>query len=576
MKLKSLSVKNFRGINGESNKVNFDNSDIIFLIGKNNTGKSSFLHAYEFYINPKSSALAEDFYNCNVSNNIEITSEFVVDAEVDVKDKSLEKADPDWISKWVNDDGVITIKKIWNAVGNIGQKYTFDPKNNFIEGGFGGFDTLLKKYAPTAIFINAITTTAELEKKINDIIMKDHLKKLETEYSDSYKEIVEKLNNLRSEICGAEEIGKLNNKMNSLFGRIFDDMELQIYSLPDEGVDISKTLKSGHGIKVMNTSGHCDSFEIDFKNNGHGVIRQILFSFLSTFEANVEGTKKEYLLLYEEPELYLHPEAIRTLRNQLYDLSSNSPYQLLCATHAPMIIDMSKPHCSLVRLVKNNDNSTTTYQVEFDMFDGEDKNYLQMTNRFNPYVCESFYASEVVLVEGDTEAIIYRELINRFYSDKSDVFVLNTGSKANFVFYQRVLTHFGIKHVVVHDVDLPTYEDRNGVEKTNAMWTSNNNIWDQLVVSNEIIPGISRRYVHNQNFESAHNYEYNTAKGKPLSAYEYACEIDSDSELPCMEFLRDLFGSASYNVEQSFLEENYAKQDFHDLLRLTVKGQHGQ
>lgn len=59
-----------------------------------------------------------------------------------------------------------------------------------------------------------------------------------------------------------------------------------------------------------------------------------------------------------------------------------------------------------------------------------------MINRFNPHICECFFADEVILVEGDTEAIVYRDLISRFYKSK-DVFVLNTGSKANMVFYQK-------------------------------------------------------------------------------------------------------------------------------------------
>ena len=42
MKLIKLIISNFRGLKG-SNVIDFTNSNIIFLIGQNNIGKSSFL-----------------------------------------------------------------------------------------------------------------------------------------------------------------------------------------------------------------------------------------------------------------------------------------------------------------------------------------------------------------------------------------------------------------------------------------------------------------------------------------------------------------------------------------------------
>ena len=82
------------------------------------------------------------------------------------------------------------------------------------------------------------------------------------------------------------------------------------------------------------------------------------------------------------------------------------------------MIDISKPHSSLVRVIKNEDETTETYQVGDDVFRNteEKKERIQMINRFNPHVCESFYARKVIIVEGDTEAIVFRDLISRFYN----------------------------------------------------------------------------------------------------------------------------------------------------------------
>ena len=52
MKLQKITIKNFRGLKGENNTIDFSNSNIIFLIGQNNVGKSTYLRAYEFFVNP--------------------------------------------------------------------------------------------------------------------------------------------------------------------------------------------------------------------------------------------------------------------------------------------------------------------------------------------------------------------------------------------------------------------------------------------------------------------------------------------------------------------------------------------
>lgn len=554
MKLKRLIIKNFRCLNGEENVIDFENTDIIFLIGKNNNGKSTFLYAYDFFVKARTKSSIDDFYNNDENIPIEIIGEFKVE-EGDNKDKLLSKSDPDWINKWVGKDGLIKIKKVWSEVNVEGKKKTFNPESDkYEDGGFGGFDTLLTKYSPTPIFINAISTPEELEKQINDIITTNHIKKLEEQYKNQYDDIISRLKNLKNDISNAEDISTINEDMNKVFSEIFPKLELKIYSSPEAGIDITKTLKSTHGISVQDK--HRDLKNgCDLRNNGHGVFRQAFFSFLSSIETISSKGKKEFIILFEEPELYLHPEAIFSLRSQLYYLSKNSPYQILCATHSPLMIDTSKPHSSLVRLVRNNDNKTRTYQVKFDMFEDDEKDYLQMINRFNPHICECFFADEVMLVEGDTEAIIYRDLIERYYDARKEVFVLNTGSKANMVFYQKILTHFGIKHIVVHDIDDQYIKDKNGKEKINSMWTFNERIWEQVITSNTICEGISRRYVHNKNFEDAHDYAYDKQKGKPLSAYLYARKITKQSQLPCIELLNDIYGNQTINHTKEYLEE---------------------
>lgn len=540
MKLKSLSIKNFRGLRGEENKISFENSNLIFLIGNNNSGKSTFLHAYEFFLNSRAISNIDDFLDKNSSTPIEIIAEFKKEYREGI-------VYPDWVDLWKDENDIIKIKKVWSESGKTYDKYTYKPsEERFVEGGFGGFDTLLTKYAPTPIFVNAIATPEDLEISINEIITKNHIKKLKTQYVEDYQSIIKSLSELKNKISEAEEIRNINNKVNELFKSVFPDLTINIYSKPEAGIDISKTLKSTHGFSIDDSTNN-----IDLRGNGHGIIRQALFSFLSTNE--VDTTSEQYIILYEEPELYLHPETIKTLKNELYKLSSKEGYQVLCATHSPNMIDLSKEHSSLVRLTKDlNTKNTKTYQVEFNIYQNDERNDLLMNNRFNPYLCEVFYSDEVLIVEGDTEAIIYRELIEKHYPGKKYIYILNAGSKSNIIFYQKILTHFGIKHIIIHDCDSKTCI-KAGVEQTNPMWTYNNNIWEQIVESNSIQRNIAKRYVQFKNFEDAHGYVYNTSKGKPYSAYIYAQTLEYNSSIPCFKILDDIFGDNIINVTQNEL-----------------------
>lgn len=281
------------------------------------------------------------------------------------------------------------------------------------------------------------------------------------------------------------------------------------------------------------------------------MIRQALYNFMTFLKQNKTGVAKEYIILYEEPELFLHPKVAFKLRESLYELAENSPYQILCATHSPLMIDISKPHSSLIRVTKDENENSFTYQVGQDLFakDAEQKERVQMINRFNPHICESFYADKVLLVEGDTETIVYRDLLNRFYPDE-EVFVLNTGSKNNIPFFQEVLTAFHIEHYVIHDMD----NEFNANGNRNSAWTLNQTIWDKIVEANAKKIGLSRRYLHNTNFETAHDIILSGGKDKPLKAFQFVSTIDGSEPKPdCLKWLEDILGEKNIVHDMEYI-----------------------
>lgn len=554
MRLYQLKIKNFRGLKGEDNIIKFDKSDIIFLIGQNNVGKSTYLRGYEFFVNPKQNAKNSDFYNYDTSIPIEMEGWFVHEDE-DADDESYagkgKSKDPEWINKWADKCGLIKVRKIWTIENGTFKKQTFSPVDmEWKDNGFGGFDSLFTKAAPMPIAINAMEDEESLNENVNKLMQDRYLKKIRETQGQLYEETLEKIQSLEDAITGSEEIGKLNAELNSHFKKVFSDLSLKIQAQNVKDIKLEDLFKKNHTISVERTN---TSRPETFLQNGHGVIRQALFNFITFLRDISEASKKEYLILYEEPELFLHPKVTFKLRNSLYDLATDSPYQILCATHSPLMIDVSRPHASLVRTIKESDEITKTYQVDEDVFnkDKQRKEFVQMMNRFNPHVCESFYADKVILVEGDTEAIVYRALLKEYYPNE-EVFVLNTGSKNNIPFFQEILTAFHIEHYAIHDVD--TEINRKG--KHNSAWALNQKIWDLVVKANEEQAGLARRYVHSANFENAHKYKLQDGKNKPLQASKFVNEVIAGKIVnpDCKKWLDDIMGAKNLLHDMNYID----------------------
>jgi putative ATP-dependent endonuclease of OLD family len=551
MKLQKLIIKNFRGLKGEKNIIDFSGSNIIFLIGQNNVGKSSILRAYEFFVGSSQKASVSDFYNYDIETPIEIEGVFLKEQDDDAAEDFVgtgKKAEPDWVNKWVDANNLIRINKIWKDKDEAAEKYTWSPAdNNWVLNGFGGLPTLFQKYAPTAISISAMETELSLEEKVNKLIQDEVLKKLKEDYPEDLNTLIEGVKSLQRKILGSDIVANYNTEINEHFKKVFTDLTLKIDPKNDENIKLEDAFKKNHSVNVRRDG--VDRDEI-FTQQGHGVIRQALYNFISFLKKNKEGNKKEYLILFEEPELFLHPEIAFKLRNSLYSLAENSPFQIICATHSPLMIDISKPHSSLVRLIKNQDETTEVYQVGDNVFRSDDdkKQRIQMINRFNPHVCESFYAKKVVIVEGDTEAIVFRDLINRFFN-QYEVYVLNAGSKNNIPFFQEIFTAFHIEHYVIHDSDTRLNENGNA----NSAWTLNTSIWEKVEVANAKKDGLSRRYVHVQNFETAHGVPL-TGKDKPIKAYDFVVALNQDSDVPCLNYLKDILGAKAILHDGAFIE----------------------
>lgn len=575
MKLVSLKIDNFRAINGEENTIEFKDNNIVFIFGKNNIGKSSVLHAYRYFTSPSQKSLITDF------NEQDVSKEIVIEAVFLKEDTDTENFAEKGLDKWVDPSGLVRFRKVWREVDKIATKMTYSVGDGkFIAGGFGGIEQILTNATPNIIYIEAMPSVKSLTEWLEKEIKSKLLKKMKDNHQAEYSNALTAIKSLQEKVENEGYLGKISQKANRYFSETFPDLQLNIQSTPYKEADLSKAFEKDFSITIgdkkdeevrlaeaIEVAEELINDELDpqktdrkFELHGHGLIMQAIINILSLFKDTKDGEK--HIILFEEPELYLHPSNKRKFRNTLYKIAEQDDYQIICVSHDPQLIDMSREHTSLARFVKKENGETVIYQAGDNVFskDAETKDRILMLNRFNPHICETFFSDEVILVEGDTEAIVLRGLIYDHYPN-SDLFVLNTGTKNNIPFFIEVLSHFRINQHVIHDSDeryLYTNGDRrlkiNGDPKANSAWTLNAKIWEAMETAK--LAGASvKRYVSVRNFEHSHDYSHDSDKGKPLSAYEFAKTLDiADDGKSIVNFLKQVTGDKPY--ETAFTQEH--------------------
>lgn len=203
---------------------------------------------------------------------------------------------------------------------------------------------------------------------------------------------------------------------------------------------------------------------------GHGLQRALVFAMLEVLarraaevqEEGQEVTSRCKVLLFEEPELFIHPHLMRRLKDALKGLSDQPDWQVVTTTHSPFLVDIADDRRSLVLHQRSSSTSPPTIQqLRDDPLEGKEheRELLRATLDFNPAVCEAFFANNVVLVEGDTEVAVLTKQ-QKLYAlagvspDKiSATTIISCDGKWTIIPIARLLKAFGVNVKAVHDTD---------------------------------------------------------------------------------------------------------------------------
>lgn len=511
MRLTHVRIKNFRA----HSNTELPLPQLGCLIGENNAGKSSVLHAIQYVLEDKKLS-AEDFRNPELPASVELRIEGIDEEDL----RRVNKTHRDRVREILR-DGVLTIVRTQEIDGKAEPRYLklgpSDPSwsqeslDSTIKGKKGaqlrqaavellppmedalpaaptqqkvkdawtelveqlppeeleetptayptGIAQSVKPLLPSVIYIEAVkdasveaksTGTSAFSKLLE--LLFDEVADQFSDINDQFRSVYQKLNRSLNDDgwevdARLEAVQRIESTIEEFVRASFPGVSLRM----DVPAPTLSMLLSGAELRVD------DGHEGSISSKGDGLKRTVLFALLRAYasirstglsdDTQSESPRPSYVLLFEEPELYLHPRAQRQLMAALGTFSNE--HQVLVTTHSPGFF---RPGTKGFARLQKTDDGVTAHPVDLTIGHRDAYQIVQHENNE-----AAFFAQRVVLVEGDSDTFTYphlARLINQDWDDidKNIMFVKIDG-KGNINRYREFFSSFKIPIHVITDLD---------------------------------------------------------------------------------------------------------------------------
>lgn len=199
-----------------------------------------------------------------------------------------------------------------------------------------------------------------------------------------------------------------------------------------------------------------------------GLYRTLLFELFRALAAESKKIETSIIgntmIFFEEPELYLHPQAEKELYDCFIALSKLG-VQLYISTHSSNFISLK--HYKSICIIRNSDNGSRAFQFKGKLFSGDEVKYFNMNYWINPDRSELFFAKKVILVEGQTDKIVLGYLSKKLGIYKYDYSILECGSKSIIPQFIKLLNAFKLPYIAVYDKDNHFWRTELEIENSN-------------------------------------------------------------------------------------------------------------
>lgn len=230
-----------------------------------------------------------------------------------------------------------------------------------------------------------------------------------------------------------------------------DSDKLDLFFSPFDTIDFYKSLD----LRVRE-----GTFSVSATELGEGIQNALVLAILKAFE---ERRKQGAIFLIEEPEMFLHPQMQRSLYKTIREIAKTN--QVIYTTHSPHFIAV--PEYDDVVIVRKGENGT---KVRSSDLPTNARRREKLLKELDPERNELFFATRLLLVEGDTEKLALPEYAKRLSLDldRQGATIVEVGGKRNIPEFVQIAKSFEIPVGIVYDEDSSDFGTAGEEVKFNA------------------------------------------------------------------------------------------------------------
>jgi putative ATP-dependent endonuclease of the OLD family len=472
-----LQVRNFRSIS----ELDVDLGDHGLLIGANNAGKSNVLSAIRVFYEEIKYSEVRDLPKFRNDGEVwvQITYALSPDEHASLKEE------------YQQTDQRITIRKVivskeCGRDGKPRQGLYYLSNDALSDSLFYGAKNIQNAKLGRVIYIPAVGKLDDHTKLSGPSAMRDlisgilsHAIASSDVYAKFREAFAEFRDGVKSEVgTGDSSLGSLEDSLTSSLAEWGMTMRLDVGDL-----DMDDALKRLIQPKILDPQQPGTDMPEQF---GQGLQRHLIYSVLLLAGqalkpvANRPTPRKDFngelsWLLFEEPEVFLHPAQSERLDRSLRLYARQPNQQVLITTHSTHFCSRNLGDLTgLIRLARVNGVSTTAQvkRPELDALLSSNERDAPEPSSFgdeNPLALEemryalwldqsrtsALFATRVLVVEGATERCVLEHLVEqeRFKVGLADLVVLDGFGHHNMLRFVSLLSALKIKHAVLYDLD---------------------------------------------------------------------------------------------------------------------------
>lgn len=523
MKLKRVIINNFRLLRNCSIDLE---DDLTLVVGKNNTGKTSFLFLLDNYFNNNYNISYNDFSReirkdiLDINENTDVYNQSIrllMEIEYDIND-NLEN-----ISEFINDlslesnlvkigfETTIRKDKLLKYLENVDE----DDKRDYIRKN-------LNDYLETKLYVYNDENDFKLENRCNLIEKEEKfIKKVinyqlvnakrdvsSSEEQNSKRVLSNIITKYYNSMHDGEDIKKINKEIMDLdksldekYATFFSDfLETTKKFMQYNELRIESDLESRFLMSNMSKVVYGkDEDSLPEYLNGLGYMN-ILYLLLNIEVCKTSFKKNQSdinILCIEEPEAHTHPQLqyifAREIKNIILNIEN---LQSIISTHSPHIVSQSD--FTSLRYFKLIDNSVNIYNFEKEMSTLY-KDYKEYYDFLIKYLSiessELFFTDKVIFIEGISERILIKyfmkqhdtaieseinkqklieeetkEDLTNEITDLQNQLLLNQNITilevgANAKVFEKLFDFLKIKVLIITDIDSVKIKEKNGKKR---------------------------------------------------------------------------------------------------------------